>query len=293
MPSRPRRAADGERPLSPAGRSATPTAPGRRPAGRRGSPAAAARRRRRAGRPSGTVAGRDEQFATSRTVWSSSVRVRAQSCGSSPSSRSKRPSASTGSSWRSAISRRVWWNTESGSARSASRVDGDVVRVHREPRDALGEARLVRVVPLHRRPGVVAAVRGQPGQDRRPASCPSADRLGVVVQRLDVAVGGDVDELRVRHPELLALVDVRRPAVQVQHARQRLRRGGPVLGRVVAEARHRPRLVVVVPVERVPADVGEADLPGLEVALERDEVERARARTSTRPGRGRGSRARR
>ena len=57
-----------------------------------------------------------------------------------------------------------------------------------------------------------------------------------------------------------------------------------MLGRVVAEPRHRARLVVVVPVERVPADVGEADLPGLEVALERDQVERHGRRTCRRCG---------
>ena len=72
----------------------------------------------------------------------------------------------------------------------------------------------------------------------------------------------------VRHAELLALVDVGRAAVQVQHRRQRLGRGDAVLGAVVAEPRHRPRLVVVVPVERVPPDVGQAALPRREVALQ-------------------------
>ena len=78
----------------------------------------------------------------------------------------------------------------------------------------------------------------------------------------------DPVEARVRHPELLALVDVRRPAVQVQDRAEHLRGAHAVLGRVVAEARHDPRLVVVVPVERVPAALGEPLLPAAERALE-------------------------
>ena len=86
------------------------------------------------------------------------------------------------------------------------------------------------------------------------------DLLGVVVERLDVAEVPDRRERRVGHPELLALEDVRRPAVQVQERREQLGGRDAVLA-VVAEARHRARLVVVVPVERVPAHVGEAGLP--------------------------------
>ena len=93
------------------------------------------------------------------------------------------------------------------------------------------------------------------------------DALGVVVERLDVPEVVDPRERRVRHAELLALVDVRRPAVQVQHGAEQLGRAHAVRA-VVAEARHDPRLVVVVPVEAVPAALGQAALPAPERALE-------------------------
>ena len=64
------------------------------------------------------------------------------------------------------------------------------------------------------------------------------DREPVVVERLDVPQLLDALEREVRHPQLFALVHVRRAAVQVQHGGQRLRRLTPVLP-VVAEARKR------------------------------------------------------
>ena len=115
-----------------------------------------------------------------------------------------------------------------------------------------------RGVPLHRRAGVVAAPIAA-----APAAA-SGPRLRVVVERLDVAELVDRGEREVRHPELLALVDVRRPAVQVQDGAEHLGR----LGAAVAEARHHPRLVVVVPVEAVPAALGQPVLPAAERALE-------------------------
>ena len=157
--------------------------------------------------------------------------------------------------------------TERGSACAAACIDRRVVGVHRQPRLPGREAGVCRVVPLHRRAGVVAAL-----DRKRPQHGLGVDAEhqcgGVVVDRLDVAVVADLVEAGVRHAELLALVDVGRAAVQVQHGREGLGGVHPVLLAVVAEARHRPWLVVVVPVERVPADVGEAHLPRLEVALE-------------------------
>ena len=92
----------------------------------------------------------------------------------------------------------------------------------------------------------------------------------------------DRGERHVGHPELLALVDVRRPAVQVQDRAEQLGRAHAVLA-VVAEARHDPRLVVVVPVEAVPADVGEPGLPAPERGLEVAQAQRVRRPTSPPP----------
>jgi hypothetical protein len=91
-----------------------------------------------------------------------------------------------------------------------------------------------------------------------------------VVERLDVVEVVDRRERVVRHPELLALVDVRRPAVHVEHRAEHL--GG--LGAAVAEAGDDARLVVVVPVQAVPAALGQADLPAVERRLEVDEPQR-------------------
>ncbi len=62
--------------------------------------------------------------------------------------------------------------------------------------------------------------------------------------------------------------------MQVQQGGQACRGRPSVLGRVVAEAGHRARLVVVVPVEAVPADVGETCLPATERRLEVAQVQR-------------------
>ena len=94
----------------------------------------------------------------------------------------------------------------------------------------------------------------------------------------------------VRHAELFALVDVRRAAVQVQH---RGRASWPTRTRCSPSSpnrRHRPRLVVVVPVEAVPADVGQARLPAAEDRLEVAQVERPQVPLAARPGRGRRAR---
>ena len=89
-----------------------------------------------------------------------------------------------------------------------------------------------------------------------------AERRSVVVERLDVAVMLDGGEVGVGHAELFALVDVRRPLCMCCTV---ARLGGilSVLGAVVAEPRHRPRLIMVVPIQRVPADIGKASCHSL------------------------------
>ena len=99
------------------------------------------------------------------------------------------------------------------------------------------------------------------------------DGIGVVVERLDVPEVVDAVKWGVRHAELFALIDVRRASMQVQHCREHLRRLDAI-GTVVTESGHGTRLVVVVPVKRVPADVGESRLPATERRLEITHVER-------------------
>jgi hypothetical protein len=140
------------------------------------------------------------------------------------------------------------------------RVDVGGVGVDRDPRLARGEAGPLGRVPLHRRAGVVAALRPERGEDARGVVAPP-DCLGPVIERIHVAELVDGGPREVRHPELFALVDVRRPAVQVEHGGEQLRRPHAVLGIVRAEAGDCPRLVVVIPVEAVPAPLGQAGLP--------------------------------
>ena len=152
-------------------------------------------------------------------------------------------------------------------------VDLDVVGVDRQPRLPGGEAGGRAVVPLHRRPRVVTSACPQARQHLLGLGQPCPDGMRPVAERLDVAEVVDRGERVVRHPDLLTLVDVRRPPVQVQHGRQHLGRLDPVHA-VVAEPGHHPRLVVVVPVEAVPADVGEPGLPAPQRRLEVQQPQR-------------------
>jgi hypothetical protein len=97
-------------------------------------------------------------------------------------------------------------------------------------------------------------------------------RLAVVVHRLDVLELLDTRERVVGHAEFFALVDVRRALMQVEHGGEQLRRPHPELT-VVAEPADHARLVMVVPVEAVPADVAQPDLPAPERRLQRAQVE--------------------
>ncbi len=94
------------------------------------------------------------------------------------------------------------------------------------------------------------------------------DLLLEVAQRLDVAEVVDGREGGVGHAQLLALVDVRRAAVQVQHRGQGLRRAHPVGGGVVTETGDDAGLVVVVPVQAVPADLAQPGLPARQRRLQ-------------------------
>ena len=95
----------------------------------------------------------------------------------------------------------------------------------------------------------------------------------------------------VRHPQLLPLVDVGGPPVQVEDGRQGLGGALAVGGVVGPEAADGPRLVVVVEVEAVPAALGQALLPAAEGPLEVEHPQRAAGPTCPR-ARSRGRRVR-
>ena len=81
-----------------------------------------------------------------------------------------------------------------------------------------------------------------------------------MVAALDVADDVEVAQAGAGKAELLALVDERRTAHQVQHRAERLGRGGAMLLVPAPPADH-AGLVVVAPVEAVPATVGQRVLP--------------------------------
>ena len=84
-----------------------------------------------------------------------------------------------------------------------------------------------------------------------------------------------IPERVVRHSEFFALIDERGATHAVQNGRERLRRGGPVVGVVVAEPGHDAGLVVVVPIQAVPTGVRQRHLPPVQRLLQGDQVEAA------------------
>ena len=90
-----------------------------------------------------------------------------------------------------------------------------------------------------------------------------------------------VGEREVGHAEFFALIHERGAAMQVQHGGEHLGRA-PAVGAVVAEARHDTRLVVIAPVEAVPAGVGEPRLPPSERRLQITQWQRPHVEPSTR-----------
>ena len=128
-------------------------------------------------------------------------------------------------------------------------VEGRVAVVDPHPGRAGGEAGVRRAVPVHGRARVVAA-------DGADAAHRLRQRVGIaggplahqpqVVHRLHVLeicrrpCVRDVD-----HADLLALVQEQRPRQRRQHQREQFAAPGPVRGRVVAQPRDTPGLVVV------------------------------------------------
>ena len=124
-----------------------------------------------------------------------------------------------------------------------------VVRVHHYPGLALGEAGVFARVPLHGRPGVVAALVAQEAQHLLGAHASAADELVVGVDALYVAEVLKAAEGGVRHGQLLALIDVGRALHHVDGEGDGLGALLAQLGRrVVAEAGDYARLVVIAPV---------------------------------------------
>ena len=136
------------------------------------------------------------------------------------------------------------------------RVHVRVVRGDAYPRRATGEARVRAAVPLHGRARVVARALAHDVERLLGRGALVLQDL-VVVERLHVAVLVDAREVGVRHPQLLALVHVRRATQQVGAHGQKLAGAPPQLARgAIAKARVRARLVVVRPKQRVPAAAG-------------------------------------
>ena len=154
-----------------------------------------------------------------------------------------------------------------------SGVDGLVVAGNADPRRTGGKPGVLARVPLHRGAAVVAAALGDNVQ-RLGLGLALLSQDPVVVAALDVAVLLDFREVRVRHAQLLTLINVRCAAHKVDGHRQHLGAFLPV-GRVAAKAADRTGLVVVAPEQGIPAVVLlHSFLPGLEQLLQRHVVRR-------------------
>ncbi len=122
-----------------------------------------------------------------------------------------------------------------------------------DPRLAYGEACGVACRPLHRRARVVARLQRQQFQSVGRREALALREVAVGIQRLHVHVLVDAGEVSVGHADLLALVHVRGALHQVQADAEHLGALLAPLGRLVAEAADCAGLVVVRPIEAVPA----------------------------------------
>ncbi|CAH0322719.1 hypothetical protein SRABI128_04971 [Microbacterium sp. Bi128] len=152
-------------------------------------------------------------------------------------------------------------------------VDVVGIRVHRDPGCPGGEAGMPGGVPLDRGPRVVPVQRREGGEDLCVGVAQVRGGFAVVVEDLDVAVIADRAERHVGHAQFFTLVDVGRAAVQVQDAGQHFGGERAVSGAVVAEAGHGAGLVVVAPVQAVPARLGQPVLPAAQGPLQLGEQE--------------------
>ena len=147
---------------------------------------------------------------------------------------------------------------------------GLVLLVDGEPRRARREAGIGRVVPVHGRARVVAAV-APDGLERLLLGEARGQRLGIGALGLRVVVEVDRGQVQIADAQLLALVDKGRAAHREQQHAERL-------GRVVRPARrhrlgqevvHGAGLVVVLKEDRAPAEAGHGVLGLDELADER------------------------
>ena len=153
-------------------------------------------------------------------------------------------------------------------------IDDIVVGVHADPRFGRRvfrrETRVFRGIPLHRRACVVARLGGETGHHViARLDLGLFDALMIHVDGLQVAVLVKARETSVRHAQLLALVNVRRAAVQVRQQCERLGRpDSHGVARRIAPAAHDARLVVVVKEYARPAVAGNGVLLRRHRALE-------------------------
>ena len=148
------------------------------------------------------------------------------------------------------------------------RVDVGVVVVDGQPGCAAGEAALRLHRPLHGGAGIVAALgvdaAHHPRRNLPALLCGHA----VHVAGFDVLVVVDARPGHVGHAQLFALVNIGRALHQVQAGGQHLGRAFAVGRAVVAKARDDARLVVVVPVQAVPALAVQTALPTAQAGFE-------------------------
>ena len=155
----------------------------------------------------------------------------------------------------------------------SSGVDGLVVVRQTNPRSASSEARIFAAIPLHRGAGIISA-----------ALCNDVQRffLGlvlppqnfIVVEAFHIAVLVNGCEVRVRHAQFFALINVGGAAHKMDRCRQHFGTLFPIFS-VTSKAAHRTGLVMVAPEQGIPAVVLlHSFLPGLEQLLQRHVVRR-------------------
>ena len=152
-------------------------------------------------------------------------------------------------------------------------VDLTVVVCHTNPRRSGGKTCIFAAIPLHRGAGIIPA-----------ALCNDVQRffLGlvlppqnfIVVEAFHIAVLVNGCEVRVRHAQFFALINVGGAAHKMDRCRQHFGALLPIFS-VTSKAAHRTGLVMVAPEQGIPAVVLlHSFLPGLEQLLQRHMVRR-------------------
>ena len=150
-------------------------------------------------------------------------------------------------------------------------VDFPVVGIDGDPGRTRGKACLRGVVPLYRRPGVVAAFEGDAGPENLVGQRPVCTPFPVCVDALDISEIIRAFEWIIGHAELFSLIDIGCALQHVQACGKHFGGYFPIRRAVVAKPGDGAGLVVIVPEQAVPCLTIKVNLPAGQDFFQGDE----------------------